>query len=122
MGEGDRGWSSNSGNLRYAGNAFRVGVQSSIATASLSNEMSGFSRSIRALVPSLVSWMRIGREAVQPRELSASYLAATNPRELALWAEERRGSERSPLGGQDEFWDEMFRWVLLNFPVIDVVE
>lgn len=96
MGEGDRGWSSNSGNLRYAGNAFRVGVQSSIATASLSNEMSGFSRSIRALVPSLVSWMRIGREAVQPRELSASYLAATNPRGLALWAEERRESERSP--------------------------
>lgn len=98
MGEGDRGWSSNSGNLRYAGNVFRVGVQSSIATASLSNEMSGFSRSIRALVPSLVSWMRIGREAVQPRELSASYLAATNPRGLALWAEERRRSERSPLG------------------------
>lgn len=63
----------------------------------------------RTCVPCVVdaNWQR-GCAATR-----ASYLAATNPRGLALWAEERRGSERSPLGGQDEFWDEMFRWLLV---------
>lgn len=65
------GRSSNRGNARYAGNVFRVGVQSSIATAPVVERDERFLAIDTRSCPvpaSLVSWMRIGREAVQPRE------------------------------------------------------